>query len=538
MIISCSHLDLNTTHDVLAMQVRRWLEDRLRHSVSEAIGMQDGEIQVAPGHRAETVLAVAGWPRRGIVRYTYSDSDIAGHLWMTDVSWEQTMPEAPMDCSVMLEIVAESTVAPLEDIAPSTPKIVRLLAENASLTANSAGTQPVFVRTLGEVDELLAWIQEPARSDAIVIMSPLENNAADFWIPPEVVALKLAGLAKTFCLNPTLHTTLFLMNDVLGLDYRVFGGAARVVYPLSDWNGAARPSSYFWRKGELDAAEISGKPAADYIFEQVNERMRWRNASYHLSLDAVRELQQAQHREALRHQLDAQVGAAKEQNATFAELLTEAERERDRERGRADQLLAERDRLIDQLGKVMDENRTLKQTTIQAQAGNADDQTTGASALPPDVIDVIHSLVAERMTPYSMLKFIEACWPARVFIHRRAWASAQESERFRYRAKLFDLLWKLATVYWLALAQGLGDAQARTIFGKSYSAKESETTTTNDKARRLRTIDYKGQPLTIFPHLRIGVKENAEEGIRVHFDWDAADKKIVIGYCGKHLDLR
>ncbi len=36
-------------------------------------------------------------------------------------------------------------------------------------------------------------------------------------------------------------------------------------------------------------------------------------------------------------------------------------------------------------------------------------------------------------------------------------------------------------------------------------------------------------------HLKIGVKPSDAETLRIHFDWDAEKKMIVIGHCGKHL---
>lgn len=38
-------------------------------------------------------------------------------------------------------------------------------------------------------------------------------------------------------------------------------------------------------------------------------------------------------------------------------------------------------------------------------------------------------------------------------------------------------------------------------------------------------------------HLKHGVKGSLAEILRVHFEWIASEKKIVIGHCGKHLDF-
>lgn len=101
------------------------------------------------------------------------------------------------------------------------------------------------------------------------------------------------------------------------------------------------------------------------------------------------------------------------------------------------------------------------------------------------------------------------------------------------------MLWKLAFDYWNKLAGGFGDNEARSVFGKNeYSAKESETVLNNQRARELRTFDYDGQQLLMEKHLKFGVKDSAFETMRIHFEWDNENKKIVIGHCGPHLDFK
>ena len=36
-------------------------------------------------------------------------------------------------------------------------------------------------------------------------------------------------------------------------------------------------------------------------------------------------------------------------------------------------------------------------------------------------------------------------------------------------------------------------------------------------------------------HLKIGIKDSLSETLRVHFEWLADEKRIVIGHCGGHL---
>jgi hypothetical protein len=99
------------------------------------------------------------------------------------------------------------------------------------------------------------------------------------------------------------------------------------------------------------------------------------------------------------------------------------------------------------------------------------------------------------------------------------------------------MLRRLVTDYRAKLLLG-GDDGARKVFGKNeYAAKESETVMKSKDLRGLRTFSYEDSDLEMFRHLKIGADDNIGKTIRVHFHWDAERKKIVIGYCGKHLPI-
>jgi hypothetical protein len=55
----------------------------------------------------------------------------------------------------------------------------------------------------------------------------------------------------------------------------------------------------------------------------------------------------------------------------------------------------------------------------------------------------------------------------------------------------------------------------------------------------LRTVIHAGQPHVLWSHLKIGAKQDSDaETFRAHFEWLAGERRILIGHCGPHLDLR
>jgi hypothetical protein len=124
----------------------------------------------------------------------------------------------------------------------------------------------------------------------------------------------------------------------------------------------------------------------------------------------------------------------------------------------------------------------------------------------------------------------------RIEVLSSALKSAKESKAFHYPERAMALMFKLGGPYWEALVDGKADGIARQIFGEAHASTESETVMKNQRARKLRTFQYKGSDVELLAHLKIGVKDSKTETWRLHFGWFADDKKIVIGHCGPHLD--
>jgi hypothetical protein len=143
----------------------------------------------------------------------------------------------------------------------------------------------------------------------------------------------------------------------------------------------------------------------------------------------------------------------------------------------------------------------------------------------------------EKISPCRCLELISRLYPDRIIVLDSAYKSSRDSQGFIEKKIVFDLLWKLSTDYWEALDSGRGDTEARQIFGNDYAAKESDTVEKNKETKRSRTFSYNGVEIEMMKHLKHGRKDSPAETIRIHFEWESDEKKIIIGYCGPHLDL-
>lgn len=158
-----------------------------------------------------------------------------------------------------------------------------------------------------------------------------------------------------------------------------------------------------------------------------------------------------------------------------------------------------------------------------------------ADALLQRMVEVLRDGAAQQ-TPRQILELVDRVSPCCLVLLPSALKSADEASGFEYSEKLFDQVWKLATDYRQLRLQGGPDNLAREVFGnKVWAARESDTTAQNAVGKAERTFDYKGQPLLMLQHLKIGVKDSPNRTLRLHFEWDAEDGVVVIGHCGPHL---
>lgn len=148
--------------------------------------------------------------------------------------------------------------------------------------------------------------------------------------------------------------------------------------------------------------------------------------------------------------------------------------------------------------------------------------------------------IAHKMyyTPSQCLEIIENYSFGKLEVLQSAWESAKEiDDYFQNGHKLLNLLARLVYDYLPNYLQ-FGDTQGKNVFTDSeYAAQESSSVLNSKVLSEQRKFFYDGDFYVMKQHLKIGVSKDKKYTMRVHFMVDKERKKIVIGYCGKHLDL-
>lgn len=148
--------------------------------------------------------------------------------------------------------------------------------------------------------------------------------------------------------------------------------------------------------------------------------------------------------------------------------------------------------------------------------------------------ELVPRLTEKNLQLSVLLEAVSTCWPDRVKVLKSAEESAVAAQDFKLGKQAFDLLWSLATDYWMEIQNG-GDVEARKLFGASYAPREKTALSKAGTARR--TFAFNCKSYFMEQHLKIGTADNATNTLRIHFVWLAEEKLIVIGHCGRHLDF-
>jgi len=464
------------------------------------------------------------------LRLSHPDERVAGRQWVTEVGVNtEDSRRAVMTLSLRTEESSAMVPAPVQ---VTRPKLVADLVSSCKFAAYVPGQDIKRMSDAASAEAVRYVVSDEHRNYAIVVVSATDDGK--YFIDPERLRQLLAGVAEVVIIPPDADT--FAIEDVLGNQFRSWLGAVNIIFPLVQNFDARTPPNRKILPPQLEDMIANGVAVENEILTIVTHRINLLNIRQHISPDHIHALnlrnaiettkrhaattgEQAQYVKLVEQEMEelqTRLKAAQARSAELEETLFETELKLEEAR--------------DEFNQIQYYNDSLK-TALRA-SGDQNSMNVDLRVLR----SAIYSLAVGDATTEQILQIIQALYPDRLVVLDTAWKSAREAHEFRHPRKLFERLRVLAGEYWDAMVEGKGDGEAGKAFGDAYSARESERVETNNRARELRTFEYKGVPIEMWRHVKIGVKDSTAETARVHFHWDAADQKVVIGHCGHHLD--
>jgi hypothetical protein len=525
MLVYCSNFKLQPGIGISAIAevIARWLGTKAKCFVRPEDIIQGIDQRLKDGSRVESLSTIAhnqSYPLLMSVNLSHA-GDVPGRQWSTEIGIKQDLPNAPIQCSVLLQTheISARVVAPIQ---PTRPYVVEELFRHCAPLASTPGASEHYLDE-NNAKAFSYFLEHRNREVPWIIVSPTREGK--YLVNTKRLRSLLLGVAEV--LEIPAGTNTFEVQEKLGSRYAVWLGAINIIYPSRQDQGKAFYETHRFMPDNIQDFIEEGRQPENEIFSIITHRTNLPNSWKHISPSAVINAR-------LRIQLNASIQKAKgsEEAGEYIELLQEADKELKTKDSELESLRLEFEGKEEQILKLEADVEGLKYALSgKRTAGDNDDAIKGLAPLRAATLGALDGSI----TLEQALHLVGALFPERIIVTETAFSSASASNTFHYCSKALELMLKLATSYWDDLVAGRPDAEARKVFGNSYAAKESESLTNEGKKRRTFMVD--GRPIEMQRHLKIGIKDSASETLRVHFEWISSEKKIAIGYCGAHLDF-
>lgn len=516
------------TVEQLSTTVSDWLSRKAGQHIDADILLKPYNIATADNIQIQSWAANGRDSRMAAVRLSHRDKNINGRRWDTEIGLSQQTIDTPIRASVRLRTRDVSTrVANIPSV--TRPIIAHMLVQQHGDPERCPGIT-LKQLTADNITDVARTVWSVDRRHPVILVST--DPDGNYLLDPERLRFLVAGLADVYEIPATENS--YFLADHLTKQYTAWHGAVNIIYPIP--HGRVYPHNYLLLSERIHDIAAQG-PVEDEVLSLLCHITNLPNSWKHIAPEQVA-AEVARQRLVEARQRAAQSGETADYVALLEETNAEVEEANRQLQQEIDELRIDSDlQLLEAQDKCADYERTISALqTALASAGITRDAPTQRD----DIAPILQSLIIDGEPSLTeSLDLVRLTFPDRVVVLDTAYRSAGDSTIFRHRKRALALLWQLCTDYWSALAEGKGDTVARQCFGtNAFSANESQTVENTAAAVKRRTFTYKGQSITMFKHLKIGVKDSAAETLRIHFEWLPDERKIVIGHCGPHLNFK
>lgn len=536
MLVYANFLKLegNDSKDACLRAIHGWLTEKLQQKIPISELSKPGEWKSSAATSTAWLRSYATADEGSEMyawRLKHADESVSGRQWLVEVGLKVEDGTVGLSCSINTD---ELSVLITEPVSASRPRLIKYLLQNlrGSKDARFANNTPgVSTKVVGaDIDSyraLLAEIQREERDYPIILIS--SGRSKSYLVNPEILQENLIGLAQVVKTHPDFNS--WEMESIISRRYSVWDGSINIVKPKN--RRGDFPPNYFvssiveeW--GESQSARMSHLLGlVTHITNVPKQRIRIRPEGV-ARLDLVRRL-------AHQKQKIESRGSSEKDVVELLSSLDELNNQCRELQEKSDNLELKIMQLEDEKDSLENDLRTERYHTQQLRQQAQSNRIRGIRIDPHFFLDLASR--PGEPTPRECLDAIAQAYPDRIVVLSSALDSASDYSQFVEGRRLLHMLKRLATEFFDGMMEG-GDERARHCFTNSeYAATESESTKSNKEMRKKRTFTYEGKSIQMWRHLKIGVADDRRRSIRVHFEWIAEEKKIVIGHCGEHLPV-
>lgn len=459
----------------------------------------------------------------------------------------------------------------------NTPRFIGNMLDLQNCRTVSAGmpllSEPINL-TEDNFDRFIERLVKPERRIPILaIAKPRgEDGAGDYLVDPYELAKKIRGSAIVYMIDKSsfaLRRRLFetFVKGKPSYKYGIANGSMRVFFPgvnLDDEEGSQR--HYFYTETKLSQSDVSA--ISNDVCGAIT-RMYRRYSSEAIDLLSIKVQEERSHREALSQRVKAlERKTEKSEKPAFdingfhteqelKEYIALLEEDNanlfEAEKAHREYIdLLEADSLCgDDLSVHDDEIQNLKAEIDQLNGSlRAKDYHIGELANDKRLLEQqcdayrCQAVVLQELTEFpsdaiGSLRLAEQAFGAQLVFLPEAVSSA-EGFRSGRPSDVFNVLRTMAQDLWPLYfeengAKGSIEDRYQSKSGYELSFRESSMTNKDSDLKKKRLRMYNGTEIDVSPHVK-GKCGNRNEKFRVHFYVDRANRKLVIGHCGAHME--
>ena len=358
------------------------------------------------------------------------------------------------------------------------------------------------------VDNTLCW---PDRRLPTVVVTP-EDAPGQYLVDPPQLQKAVLGFAQVVCLRDKSAT--YELSHALGKELSCYQGAVRLYWP--GLTLAANPVDHpLYLPDSIRWHAEHRQPLDRYLFRMLAGISGFR-FSHAPETALVREFIDRDRQDRVHHIL-SQLRTAEETQ----EIVTMLEQAWDQNK----QLKQENDQLRQENGKLVEDLESLKEALGEAgRTGRRGEPSSPDSPAlsSPDFPNVAEAVAKAREMFANSLVFLDS-----------AVASAADSP-YQQPDRIHDLLGVLHELVGRWQREGhLGEPWKFALKNKGYDYKEHISPTARGKFGDEYSFLHDGQKLLFENHVTLGAR-GPETCISIHWYRDDSQKKLIIGWCGRH----
>ena len=492
--------------------VSSWISEwySTRKTIPITFPFTGGAISPVYNHDVNVTRGVSdgGKVSHTIVSWSYPDENDGNLFWHSRIEIGEFGGLVEFSLQLFLDS-AQYLIAPVE-FKLRRPRLVGTLLRQFNCFCGDVrlSLEPREIRAEIIEDFVATRLRSPKRRLPIVLVS--RTALSGKWlVDPSELADPLAGIAETYYLADKWAG--FALTDAVDKLYSCFNGAVRVYWP--DFDPAESPFSPVYVPERLN--QIGGR-LSDILFGQLAKISAFRYVTGPVTIDAREHLQEERRRET------EELKAAAADRGDLNELLELA--------------VKENAELLDQNGQLREQSESLRaslelaQENFRAICQSQGEAETAVGEIAPEEPGSEPQSVEEAALA-AKDEFGDT-----LVVQDSALDSARESPFVQHK-KVYQALLAMHEVC-LSWRQSRKTRKTMGTFEqafekKGFTYKSRESMTSRGKWSDEYEMTYKGQRVSIEPHLALG-KGGPDTCLRIYFYTDEQDERFIVAHVGRH----